>query len=107
MGLLFFFLLAIVVLVVVGAAFMGLLVQLLWWALIGLIIGGLARLILPGPRPIGAFATALAGIGGALLGGIIANALGVGSIIQFIIAVLVAAVFVAVIGGSAKRRPAY
>lgn len=103
MGLLFFLLLGVVVLVVVGGAIMGLVVQVAVWALIGLVIGALARLILPGPRPIGLIATSLAGIGGSLAGGVISNALGVGSIIQFLIAIIVAAVLVALLeaGGRA------
>ena len=104
MGVLFFVLLAIVVLVVVGAAALGLVLSLLWWALIGLVIGALARLVLPGPRPIGVLRTVLFGIAGALLGGIIASALDVGSLIEFVIAVLVAAVLIAVFG--AERRGA-
>lgn len=94
MGFVFFLLLAVVVLVVFGAAIMGLVASLVWWALIGLVIGALGRLVLPGPRAIGIAATILAGIGGALLGGILANALDVGSIIEFVMAVLVAAVLV-------------
>lgn len=103
MGIVFFILLGIVVLAVVGGAIMGLLVQVLWWALIGAVIGALARLILPGQRPIGFLATVLAGIGGSMLGGVIANALDVGTVLQFIIAVLVAAVLVVVIGRTGDR----
>jgi len=98
MGILFFALLAVVVLIIFGGAIMGIALTLLWWGLIGLIIGGLARLILPGPRPIGLLATALIGVAGALLGGIIARAVDVGSILEFVIAVLVAAVLVAAAG---------
>lgn len=110
MGILFFVLLAIVVLVVIGAALMGLVLQLLWWALVGLVVGALARLVLPGEQPLGILGTALYGIGGALLGGIIANALDVGRILEFIIAVLTAAILIAVlggIGGRKERRAAY
>lgn len=108
MGTLFFILLGIVVLVVFGAAVMGLVAQLIWWALIGVIIGALARLVLPGEQPLGILGTALYGAGGALLGGIIANALGVGTLIPLVIAVLVAAVLIAVLGGmkGGKGRPA-
>jgi hypothetical protein len=41
-------------------------------------------------------------VGGALLGGIIANAVGVGDILQFVIAVLVSAGLIALLGG--ERR---
>lgn len=39
--------------------------------LIGLVIGGLARLVLPGPDPMGLFATATVGIAGSLISGLI------------------------------------
>lgn len=50
-------------------------VFLLLLALSGLIIGGLARLVLPGPEDIGALGTILAGIGGSLIGGIVGRLL--------------------------------
>ena len=46
----------------------------------GLIIGALARLLMPGRQKIGLLWTLLLGIGGSLIGGIIANALGTGDI---------------------------
>ena len=95
-------LLAIVVLVVVGWAVVGLAVKLLWWALIGLLIGAIARLVLPGRQAIGWLATAGAGIAGALLGGIVADALDLGDIAQFIVAIAIAAAVIAVVGGSRR-----
>jgi uncharacterized membrane protein YeaQ/YmgE (transglycosylase-associated protein family) len=94
--------LAIVVLLVVGWAVVGLALKLLWWALVGLLIGALARLLLPGRQAIGWLGTAAAGVAGALLGGIIANALDLGGILQFVVAVGVAAALIAVLGG--RRR---
>ena len=104
MGLVVILLLAVVVLAVVGAAVMGIVAQLLWWALIGLVIGALARLVVPGPRGLGLLETALFGIAGALLGGIVARAFDVGSVIQFVIAVLVAAVLIAAFGSASRDR---
>ena len=46
----------------------------------GLIIGALARLILPGRQRIGILMTLLLGVIGSVIGGTIANALGSGSI---------------------------
>lgn len=103
MGLLFLVLLVIVVLFLVGGAVVGFALKLLWWALLGLLIGALARLILPGRQAIGWLATALFGVGGALLGGIIADAVGLGSVLQFIVAVLVAAALIAIMGGTRRR----
>ncbi len=44
-------------------------------ALTGLLIGGLARLVLPGREAIGIFGTILAGIAGSFVGGIVARLL--------------------------------
>jgi uncharacterized membrane protein YeaQ/YmgE (transglycosylase-associated protein family) len=42
-------------------------------AIEGLVVGALARLALPGPDPMGIFATILLGLGGSFLGGLIAG----------------------------------
>jgi len=97
-------LVGIILLIVVGSAVVGLALNLLWWALIGVVIGALARLVLPGRQTIGLLATAAAGVGGALLGGIIADAVGVGSVLQFVIAVAVATGLVALLGGTERAR---
>jgi uncharacterized membrane protein YeaQ/YmgE (transglycosylase-associated protein family) len=96
--------LAIIVLLIVGWAVLGLVVKLLWWALIGLVIGALARLVLPGRQAIGLLATAGAGIAGALLGGIAAEALDLGNILQFLLALAAAAAVITILAG---RRRAY
>jgi len=54
--------------------------QILGLILIGIVIGVLARLILPGRQSIGMLMTILLGIGGALIGGVIASAIGEGDI---------------------------
>ena len=99
-------LLAVILLFVIGGAIIGFALKLLWWALIGLIIGALARLIIPGRQAIGWLVTALIGIGGALLGGIIADGLDVGGVVQFIIAVAVAALLVLLVAGGWRGRTA-
>jgi uncharacterized membrane protein YeaQ/YmgE (transglycosylase-associated protein family) len=43
--------------------------------IIGLIIGALARAIVPGRDPMGCFTTALLGIGGSIVGGLIGSAI--------------------------------
>lgn len=92
-------LLAVIVVAVVGVAVVGLALKLVWWALIGLVIGALARLVLPGRQGIGPLATAGAGVAGALIGGIAADALDVGRILQFALAVAVAAGLIALFSG--------
>lgn len=92
-------LIAIIALLIVGAAVVGLVLKLLWWALVGLVIGWLGKLLVPGFQPIGWLATILYGIAGALLGGIVADAVGTGGFVQFLIAIAAAAVLIAVVGG--------
>ena len=92
-------LVAIILVFVLSIAIVGLVFKLLWWALLGLVIGALARAILPGRQDIGLLATALYGIGGSLLGGVIAHVLGLGSVLQFVVAVGVAAALIAFLGG--------
>jgi uncharacterized membrane protein YeaQ/YmgE (transglycosylase-associated protein family) len=91
---------AIVLLFVLGWVVVGLALKLLWWALIGLVIGALARLILPGKQPIGLLATAGAGVAAALLGGIIGNALDLGGVLQFVVAILAALLLIAGLSGT-------
>jgi uncharacterized membrane protein YeaQ/YmgE (transglycosylase-associated protein family) len=103
-GLVFFLLLAIVVLAVIGSALMGIVLHVIWWAIVGLVIGVLARLVIPDSRGISVLQTILFGIAGSLLGGIIARAFDVNALIEFIIAVLVAAILIAVFGGASRRQ---
>lgn len=51
--------------------------------LLGLVVGALAKLFMPGDDPGGIFVTILLGIAGAFLGGVIGSVLGVGSITGF------------------------
>jgi uncharacterized membrane protein YeaQ/YmgE (transglycosylase-associated protein family) len=48
----------------------------IWMALIGLIVGALAKFIMPGKDPGGIIITMLLGIAGAFVGGLIGRALG-------------------------------
>jgi uncharacterized membrane protein YeaQ/YmgE (transglycosylase-associated protein family) len=52
----------------------------LTWIVLGLIVGALAKLIMPGRDPGGVIITILLGIGGALLGGFLGTAMGLGAI---------------------------
>jgi uncharacterized membrane protein YeaQ/YmgE (transglycosylase-associated protein family) len=79
-------------------------VQILGLILIGIVIGLLARLVLPGRQSIGAGLTILLGIAGALVGGIVASAIGTGDIFELnflgtIVGIVAAAVFI----GAADR----
>jgi uncharacterized membrane protein YeaQ/YmgE (transglycosylase-associated protein family) len=108
MAVLFLAILAIVVLAVIGAVAFALALHLVWWAIIGLVFGALGRLVLPGRQPIGLLATALIGIAGSLLGGVVARAVHLGGGLQFVIAVAVSAALVAAYASrqSGSRFPA-
>jgi uncharacterized membrane protein YeaQ/YmgE (transglycosylase-associated protein family) len=102
MGLLLIGLIVLVVALVLGVVVIGLVFKLLWFVLAGLVIGALARLVLPGEQRIGVLMTALCGIGGSVLGGVIAHLLGLGTILGFVVAVAVAAALVSLVE---RRRP--
>jgi len=104
MPILLILLIGLIVLLVVGWALVGLTINLLGYVIMGLIIGALARLILPGSQPIGWLMTILAGIGGSLAGSLIASALGLGTILQFLVAVAVAAALIAFVLAPRSRR---
>ncbi len=67
---------------------------------VGLVIGALARLIVPGPNPIGIIGTILVGLGGAIGAGLVTHYLfnPREDWVGFVIAVLCAAVLVAIFG---------
>src|SRR3712207_4611341 len=54
----------------------GMMFGILGWIVFGLIVGALAKLLMPGRDPGGFIVTTLLGIAGALLGGFIGRALG-------------------------------
>jgi uncharacterized membrane protein YeaQ/YmgE (transglycosylase-associated protein family) len=96
--------LGVIALVVVAWIVIGLTVKLLWFALVGLLIGALARLVLPGRQELGILMTALAGMGGSLIGAIVANVLDFGTLVQYALAIAVAAVLVVVFEGGRLRE---
>ena|SRR5580700_8964663 len=79
------------------------------WLIIGLVIGGLAHLLVPGRQRIGILLTLLFGIVGALIGGFVTAAIiGAGHlIITFIVSVVVAALLIAVVTHPHNRRYVY
>ena len=74
----------------------------------GLIIGALARLIVPGKQTLGILATLALGLVGSLIGGLIAQFFGTGDIwelnvIGFVLAVIAAVLLIGVAEGIAGR----
>jgi uncharacterized membrane protein YeaQ/YmgE (transglycosylase-associated protein family) len=45
----------------------------IWWLVIGLVAGALARLIMPGKDPMGILATIILGVVGSVLGGLVSS----------------------------------
>lgn len=85
--------------------------QILGLIVVGLIIGALARLIKPGRQRLSILATMVLGVVGAIIGGALADLLGVGSITElnflgFVFAVIAALLLVGVaegVSGGSKR----
>ncbi len=83
--------------------------QILGLIVVGLVIGVLARLIVPGKQKLGMIATLALGVVGALIGGIIASWLGTGNIFElnvlgFVVAVIAAVLLVGVAEGVSGGR---
>jgi uncharacterized membrane protein YeaQ/YmgE (transglycosylase-associated protein family) len=84
-------------------------VQILGLIAVGLVIGALARLLKPGRQRMSILATMLLGVAGAVIGGLIADWLDVGSITElnfwgFLFALLAAILLIGVAEGVAAGR---
>ena len=83
--------------------------QILGLIVVGLVIGALARLLKPGRQRMSILATMLLGVAGAVIGGLIADWLDVGSITElnfwgFLFALLAAILLIGVAEGVAAGR---
>jgi uncharacterized membrane protein YeaQ/YmgE (transglycosylase-associated protein family) len=81
------------------------LMHILGWILFGLIVGALAKLVMPGRDPGGIIVTMLLGIAGALLGGFLGRALGfygenqaAGFVMSFVGAVILLVIYRFLVG---------
>jgi uncharacterized membrane protein YeaQ/YmgE (transglycosylase-associated protein family) len=80
------------------------------WALVttivvGLVIGALARLVVPGPQPIGFVATVMTGLSGSIIGGFLGqHVFGFGGFATTLIEIGVAALVVLALVGERGRR---
>jgi uncharacterized membrane protein YeaQ/YmgE (transglycosylase-associated protein family) len=74
----------------------------------GLVIGALGRLVVPGPNPIGLWWTVGCGVGGAIVGGIVARLLffnpGAHWLVTLVIEVVAAAFLVSLVGKNRRRH---
>ena len=71
--------------------------------LVGLVLGALGRLVVPGRNPIGCLMTILVGIAGALVGSAAAERLEVGGLATFALQVLASALLVGVVSAVLRR----
>ena len=79
----------------------------LGWILFGLIVGALAKLVMPGRDPGGIIVTMLLGIAGAVLGGFVGRALGLygpGEAAGFIMSFIGAVVLLVIYRMMVRRR---
>ncbi len=74
------------------------------WILLGLIVGLLAKWIMPGRDPGGVIVTMLLGIAGALVGGAIASFIGLGNVTGINIGSIIIAVLGAILILALYRR---
>lgn len=76
--------------------------------IVGLVVGALARLVLPGKQNISIVLTILIGLVAAFIGGFIGNAIGSGgdgfSFITLIIQVILAVIGVSIVAGTQGRK---
>jgi len=95
----------LLVALVFGLWMLGFALKLVGWLLVGLLIGGLARLVLPGQQSLTLLQTALFGMGGALAGGLLASMLHLGGILQLVLSVASAAGLVTMLGRNTGTTP--
>lgn len=101
-----FILLIVVVLLLLTGSLVGLAFSLFWLVLTGLVVGALGRLVLPGRQDVSLLVTALVGIAASLVGGILADLFDAGWIIQFLVAVALAAIGITLFKSSEYGRRA-
>ena len=77
---------------------MGIIGYVISLAVVGLVIGGLGRLIVPGPNPIGLLATMGVGLAGSVVGAIVGGLLGLG-VISIVFELAIAAGLVYLVSG--------
>ena len=99
-----FGLLLLIAALAIGVSLFGFTISLAYYLISGLVVGVLARLVLPGRENIGLLGTSLVGIGGSMLGGIAGRMLHAGTILQLVLSVAAAAILLTVFGYRAKNQ---
>lgn len=97
-------LLVLVIALLIGGALLGIALNLIWYLLVGLVIGAFARLIVPNTAGMSLLATSLYGVGGALIGGMVADeALEWGLLGSILLSIAVASLLIIVFSAVASR----
>ncbi len=73
-------------------------------AIVGLVAGGLGRLIVPGRQPIGLLWTFVLGMGGSLVGGAVGDSIGVGHLAMILLEIGGSALLVAIFTATRTGR---
>jgi len=81
---------------------MGIIGYIISLLIVGFVVGGLGRLVIPGPNPIGAGKTLGIGLIGAFVGGLLGGLLGLG-IFSIIVEVALSAGLVYVVSGRSRQ----
>lgn len=81
--------------------------MLIGWALFGLVVGLIARLLWPGDQPIGCLPTILVGVAGSVVGGMITHALTGGGYrpASWVMSIIGAIVVLWIYGATMTRGP--
>jgi hypothetical protein len=82
--------------------FMSIIGYLVSLVIVGFVVGGLGRLVVPGPNPIGAGRTLGVGLIGAFVGGLVGGLLGIG-VFAIIFEVAISAGLVYLVSGRSRR----
>ena len=99
-----FGLLLLIAALAIGVSLFGFTISLVYYLVSGLVVGALARLVLPGREQIGLLGTALVGIGGSMLGGVAGRMLHAGTILELVLSVVAAAILLTAFGFRAKNE---
>jgi uncharacterized membrane protein YeaQ/YmgE (transglycosylase-associated protein family) len=81
--------------------------EIFWWVFFGLAVGLIARLLVPGPDPGGVFVTMALGVLGALVGGLLAQVLGIqgaGEPYGFLLSIVGAVLILTIYRWGVRRR---
>ena len=78
--------------------------SILGYVLVGLVVGLVARLIVPGRDPFGLLGTLLLGIVGAVIGGWAATNFGLGRMLTWVVAIAAAVVLLFIYEAARKKR---